>query len=152
MPEPVFVEREFTARKGRKRTKLRLRVFAPAPQGRDSACAFELRAGSRVLWSLERPSHGVESLQALLLALRIAALTLLQFESDTGMKIDTWHWADLVDLVGDAPISTHDRERVNEIKTQLRELMHEFSDKHWNNRRPSAASREPRAARRTRKR
>lgn len=136
---------------------IRLQVFAPVSHGRDFACAFELRAGSHVLWPLERASHGVDSLQALMLALRLAALHLLSFEIDTGLRIDAWQWIDLIDLVGDSPISTYARDRVNEVKAEIRALMRQSPDAEGRsrapradsaNRTPSAVSRTPRAARR----
>jgi hypothetical protein len=139
LPEPV-IEHELIARKGRTRTKLVLRVFAPVAAGRDFACSFELRAGREVLWPLARLSYGVDSLQSLMLALRLAALHLLYFEMDTGMRIDAWQWVDLVDLVGDSPISTYARDRVNELKAEIRALTRKHSDAERRTRAPRAAS------------
>ena len=151
MAEPV-IEHELLARKGRTRTKLVLRVFAPVAAGRDFACSFEVRAGRELLWPLERLSYGVDSLQALMLALRLAALHLLHFEMDTGMRIDAWQWIDLIDLVGDSPISTYARDRVNEIKAELRALTREHHEAGTATRKPRTASRKPRAVRRSRSR
>lgn len=151
MPDPV-IEHELIARKGRTRTKLVLRVFAPVSDGRDFACSFELRAGREVLWPRERLSYGVDSLQALMLALRLSALHLLYFEMDTGMRIDAWQWVDLIDLVGDSPISTYARDRVNEIKAEIRALTREHREAAAATRKPRTASRKPRAVRRSRSR
>lgn len=125
MPK-VFVERELTARKGRKRTKLHLRVFAPDLDRPDHPCAFEVIVDGDEWWSKRRVIYGGDSVQALLLTMQMVALRLFLFERDRGMLIDAEDWMHLVDHLRVPRATARERARVAEIKAELREQMREY--------------------------
>jgi hypothetical protein len=79
---PVIAERRLTARKGKKRIELTLRVHAPRAHGDHADCAVELRAGTRRIWPATRDFHigGDDRWQALVLGLRLGAFSLVLFE------------------------------------------------------------------------
>lgn len=141
MPAAVFVERELTARKGKKRTKLHLRVYAPVPHGAEFACSFELTSDGPPTWGIPKQLYGYDGLQAFTLAMQFAGLTLLHFEAEHGMRIDPWHWWNLVEFVAEMPVSTHDRDRINQIKGELRELLNKDGQAAQGSRKASTASR-----------
>ena len=145
----MFVERTLTARRGRKRAKLRLRMFAPVPHGRDAACSLELTAGRAVLWPADRPIHGIDNLQALLLAARMAVLQLELFERTTGLRIDNADWLDLMELRGDMPGTKETLARAREIRRWIRAEGEKLFGKPP--RMPRRARRTPRAAAASRK-
>jgi len=92
---PVVVERELTARRGRKRATLRIRVFAPTPD-RDGdpnwECAFEVTADGKRLQAPPK-LFGMDGMQALLLAIGWVVYMLEEYENDTGMTIEEWAWS-----------------------------------------------------------
>ena len=94
---PVFVERELTARRGRKRAQLRIRIHAPRPDSRGHSnweCAFEVTVDRK---RLHTPSKlfGIDGVQALVLVLSWVVYTLEEYENDTGMTLDEWAWPDI---------------------------------------------------------
>ena len=125
---PVFAERRLTARKGTKRVELTLRVHAPKAHGDHADCQVELRAGGKRIWPATRDFHigGDDSWQALVLALRLGAQSLLLFERDTGMRIDDDDWMDVVDLLGEMAIPTEMRGRVAGIERAIRKAERAF--------------------------
>lgn len=118
----IFAERTLTARKGKKRIELRLRVHAPKAHGDHADCAAELRAGGKRIWPDTPDFHigGGDSWQALVLALRLAAYSLVLFERDSGMRIDDGDWIDIVELLGDMPIPAEMRGRIAGIERAIR--------------------------------
>jgi hypothetical protein len=155
----VFVERQLTARKGKKRVTLQLRVFAPTSHGDHSDCSAELRAGTKRIWPATRDLHigGSDSWQALVLAMRMAALALVLFERDSGMRVDPADWMDIVELLGDMPVPAEMRPRIAEIERAIGEAQRAFRESHEHGdhdahdhehgkprRRPSTAARKPR--------
>lgn len=152
LPDAV-AEQELTARRGREKTQLRLRVFAPTPWEGNFRCKLELTADGRTLFP-HRPDApgiaGVDSLQAFVLALRFAAHELLRFELGHGMKIEPWEWSSLIALIADVPVDPYMRERITEIQKALRAPQESaIGDLRTASasRKPSAASRKPRASR-----
>ena len=98
---------------------------------------------------------GVDDLQAFVLAMRLAAFELLRFELDSEMRVDAWEWMDLIDFVGEMPLSPDALARVAEIKKSLREALREYGERvdlspqsRAARRKPSAANRKPPAANR----
>lgn len=144
------MERALTARRGKKQAKLRLRVFAPVPHGAEFACSFELTTDGLPTWGIPKQIYGYDGLQAFTLAMQFAGLTLLHFETEHGMRIDPWHWWNLIEFVAESPVSTHDRDRINQIKGELRELLNKDRQADQGSSTPSAASRKrkPPASRR----
>ena len=128
----VFVERTLTARKGRTRKMLTLRVHAPRPDGTAFRCRAELLAGSKRVWPKTpfRGMGGADSWQALVLTMRIAVLQLVLFERETAMRIDEDDWMDVVDLLGDMPIPRDMRRRIAEIERTIAEALREFREEH----------------------
>jgi hypothetical protein len=124
----VFAERRLTARKGKTRVELTLRVHAPKAHGDHADCAVELRAGTRRIWPATRDVHigGADSWQALVLALRLGAQSLVLFERDTGMRIDDEDWMDVVDLLGEMAIPTEMRGRIAAIERAIRKAERAF--------------------------
>jgi hypothetical protein len=128
----VFVERELTARKGKKRVVLQLRVHAPEAHGDHADCEAELLAGGKRIWPATRDLHigGGDGWQALVLAMRMAALALVLFERDSGLQIDPSEWMDIVELLGDMPVPKEMRPRVREIERAIAEAQRDFRKKH----------------------
>jgi hypothetical protein len=139
LPERIFVERELTARKGKRRAKLHLRVFAPIPHGNDYACSFELTVDGKPSWVPER-IYGFDGLQAFALAMQFAAWQLLQLEAERGMRIDASDWMNIIEYAADAPLSTYDRDRIVEIKAELREQARTYREDDERKRKPRAAA------------
>jgi hypothetical protein len=151
LADAVFIKRTLTARRGKKRTKLILSVYKPVTHDRHVSCKTELRAGDRLLWPTRLEFSGmagIDDLQAFVLAMRMAACELLRFELDSGMRVDAWEWMDLIDFVGEAPISPDALARVAEIKKSLREALQEYREREdlSPQSRVATASRKPRAA------
>ena len=93
----VFVERELTARRGRKRVQLRIRIHAPRPDAQGHSnweCAFEITADGKRLHT-PRKLFGIDGVQALVLVLGWVVFTLEEYENDTGMTLDEWAWPDI---------------------------------------------------------
>jgi len=84
----VILERTFDA----DGEPLRLEVFLPRPDGGDYRCDFRLRGPGL---DLDSYGMGVDSVQALLLALNRAHLDLLCYRRDTGRPV---RWHDNVEL------------------------------------------------------
>ncbi len=148
----AVVEQELTARRGRKRTKLRLRVFAPTPWERNFRCKLELTADGEMVFPHRADFPGIggaDSLQAFMLALQFAAFELLRFEVEHGMQIDAWEWMSLIPLVANAPVDPYMRGRINEIQATLRTLSEQANrelEAADARRKPRSANRKPRTA------
>jgi hypothetical protein len=148
---PVLIERALTARKGKKRVQLTLRVHAPTSHGDHADCTAELRAGAKRVWpASDLHIAGSDSWQALVLAMRMAALSLVLFERDSGMRIDPSDWMDVVDHLADMPVPKEMRARVAEIKRAIRDAQREYSETHEHEHAPTARRRKARGS--TRKR
>ena len=94
----AFVERAIEARRGRKRVAVLLRVDAPIAdrQGWPGwECRFRITVD-------RKPSHppryvaGVDSLQALLQAIRFAIFELERLEDNEGIRMDSGAWIGLL--------------------------------------------------------
>lgn len=95
MARTVFIERELTARRGRKKATVRLRFFKPVPDARGGwSCSFDVHVDGVKIRTPERVS-GEDGLQALLLAIGLSVFTLEMFENETGWRIDDWAWFDV---------------------------------------------------------
>lgn len=109
----VFVDRELTARRGRKRAQLRIRIHAPRPDARGEPnweCALEVTVDGKRLTGTPPNVFGYDGMQALLLAIGMTVLLLERFENDTGMRVEPWQWHDLWALRPHvAMVGTHDR-------------------------------------------
>jgi len=91
----VFVERELTARRGRKRATLRIRIRAPRPDplgGNNWQCSFEVTADDKRLRAPPK-LFGIDGMQALLLTIGWVVYMLEEYENDTGMTIEEWGWS-----------------------------------------------------------
>jgi hypothetical protein len=129
---PVIAERRLTARKGKKRIELTLRVHAPKAHGDHADCAVELRAGTKRIWPATRDFHigGDDRWQALVLGLRLGAFSLVLFERDSGMRIDDEDWLDIVDLLRGMPIPGDMRPRIAKIERAIAKAHREFRETH----------------------
>lgn len=129
----VFVERTLTARKGKKRVTLRLRVSEPRGPRNDMRSTIELRAGRTLVSPRALATSGIggaDSWQTVVLALRNAAFMLVLFERDTGMQIDVSDWVDIVDLLAPMPIPAEMRARVAQIERTIERAMQELREAH----------------------
>ena len=88
----------------------------------------ELRAGTKRIWPATPDFHigGSDSWQALALAMRLGAMSLVWFERDSGLRIDDEDWMDVVDLLGEMAIPTEMKGRIASIERAIRKAQREF--------------------------
>jgi len=103
MAGDIIVEREVTVHRGRATSKLSMHVRRPTrePTG-EYRCAFEVRAGTKLLWKCPG-TFGVDSVQALLHALMLAAVHIESVAKSMKGRIEPWELRDLRRLRGKAP-------------------------------------------------
>jgi len=103
MARTIIVEREVTVHRGDATSKLSMHMHRPARERTgEYRCTYELRSGTKLLWK-SPGTFGIDSVQALLHALMLAAIQIEGFAKSMKGRIEPWELHDLRRLRRKAP-------------------------------------------------